>query len=197
MDNTLIARFDEDKQERRFVVRSPAVGVLDRVPNLGVFQNPLAGFAALTVLGRQQVLVLPHNVSGRVVEQLVTGMNIAVEYNQPLFRLEVDAEEYARIQSARHRGPLAPTPDGLIAVPSPSDGIFYRRASQDGPPYVEVGSQVSRGTVLGLVEVMKCFNQIVYVGPGFPDRGTIASVHAEDATEVRFGALLFHVRPEE
>jgi biotin carboxyl carrier protein len=51
--------------------------------------------------------------------------------------------------------------------------------------------------VLGLVEVMKCFNQIVYVGPGFPDRGTIASVHAEDATEVRFGALLFHVRPEE
>jgi hypothetical protein len=91
------------------------------------------------VLGRQQVLVLPHNVSGRVVEQQVSGMNIPVEYNQPLFRLEVDAEEYARIQSARHRGPLAPTPDG----------IFYRRASQDGPPYVDVGSQVAAARCSG------------------------------------------------
>jgi acetyl-CoA carboxylase biotin carboxyl carrier protein len=197
MDQKLVARFDEDKKERSFIVRSPAVGVLDRVPNLGGFQNPLAGFAALTVLGKQQVLVLPHNVSGRVVEQLVTGMNIAVEYNQPLFRLEVDAEEYARIQSARQRGPLAQTPDGLIAVPSPSEGIFYRRASADSPPYVEVGDRVQRGSVLGLVEVMKCFNQIVYGGPGCPDRATVVSVQADDGTEVTFGAPLFHVKPEE
>ncbi|MBN2358206.1 MAG: hypothetical protein JXR83_02055 [Deltaproteobacteria bacterium] len=197
MDNKLVARFDEDRQERSFIVRSPAVGVLDRAPALGAFQNPLAGFAALTVLGRQQVLVLPHNVSGRVVEQLVTGMNVPVEYNQPLFRLEVDAEEYARIQSARQRGLLAQTPDGLIAVPSPSDGIFYRRASQDSPPYVEVGDPVSRGSVLGLVEVMKCFNQIVYGGPGLPDRGTVVSVRADDASEVKFGEPLFHVKPEE
>lgn len=197
MDHQMLARFDEDKTARSFVVRAPAVGLLDRVPDVGMYQNPMASFGVLTVLGRQHTLLLPRNVGGRVVEQLVKGMHVPVEYNQPLFRLKVGSDDGDRADATASAGAQAQQSSDLIAVPSPSDGIFYRRAGPDSPPYVDVGSAVTTGTVLGLVEVMKCFNQIVYGGPGFPERGTVVQVHAGDAAEVKFGSPLFHVKPEE
>jgi len=197
METKLVARFDEDKTAHSFVVRAPAVGVLDRVPELGDYQNPMAGFAVLTVLGRQHTLLLPRNVGGRVIEQLVKGMHVPVEYNQPLFRLKVGSDDGDRSDLATGGAVQAQQASDLIAVPSPSDGIFYRRAGPDSPAYVDVGSKVTTGTVLGLVEVMKCFNKIVYGGPGFPERGTVVQVHAGDAAEVTFGAPLFHVKSEE
>jgi hypothetical protein len=42
---------------------------------------------------------------------------------------------------------------------------------------------------------MKCFNQILYGGPGLPDEGIVVSIRAEDASEVRFGTPLFLIRP--
>ena len=75
--------------------------------------------------------------------------------------------------------------------------VFYRRPSPDSPPYVEVGSQVSMGGMLGLVEIMKCFHHITYGGPGLPEGGEIVKILAEDASEVRFGQALFHVKPTE
>jgi biotin carboxyl carrier protein len=49
--------------------------------------------------------------------------------------------------------------------------------------------------VLGLVEVMKCFNQITYGGPGLPERGEIVKILGPDTGEVQFGDELFWVRP--
>ena len=37
---------------------------------------------------------------------------------------------------------------------------FYRRASPDDDPYVDEGDRVSDGQVIGLVEVMKNFNEV-------------------------------------
>jgi biotin carboxyl carrier protein len=51
--------------------------------------------------------------------------------------------------------------------------------------------------VLGLVEIMKCFNQITYGGPGLPERGRVAEILAEDAAEVQFGQVLFRIKPLE
>ena len=61
--------------------------------------------------------------------------------------------------------------------------------------FVDVGARVVAGTVLGLVEVMKCFNQITYGGPGLPEDGIVSRVLVEDAAEVHFGQPLFHIRP--
>ena len=54
---------------------------------------------------------------------------------------------------------------------------------------------MTAGTVLGLVEVMKSFNQIAYGGPGLPERGTVAKVLVQDAAEVTYGQTLFLIRP--
>ncbi len=43
---------------------------------------------------------------------------------------------------------------------SPLPGTFYRSASPEAPPYKVEGDQVAVGEVIGLVEVMKQFNEI-------------------------------------
>ena len=121
-----------------------------------------------------------------------------VSFNQPLLQLD------SRVPAGATPGTRAARPGDtdessatadLIVVAAPSEGIFYRSPSPDAPPYVETGARVSVGSVLGLVEVMKCFNQIAYGGPGIPEHGEIVKALAEDAAEVHFGQPLFWIRP--
>ena len=43
---------------------------------------------------------------------------------------------------------------------SPLPGTFYRKPAPDQPAFKEVGDAVAPGDVIGLVEVMKSFNEI-------------------------------------
>jgi biotin carboxyl carrier protein len=43
---------------------------------------------------------------------------------------------------------------------SPLPGTFYRRPSPDQPPYKADGDAVAPGDVIGLIEVMKSFNEV-------------------------------------
>jgi acetyl-CoA carboxylase biotin carboxyl carrier protein len=45
-------------------------------------------------------------------------------------------------------------------VNAPLTGIFYRSPSPQAPPFIQVGSQVTQGDVIGLIEAMKLFNEI-------------------------------------
>ncbi|MBD3176783.1 MAG: acetyl-CoA carboxylase biotin carboxyl carrier protein [Armatimonadia bacterium] len=62
---------------------------------------------------------------------------------------------------ARPAKPATPEEQGLVAVRAPMMGVFYRASSPDTPSYVEVGSKVEEGDIIGLVEAMKVFNEIV------------------------------------
>ncbi|MGN4073760.1 acetyl-CoA carboxylase [Burkholderia gladioli] len=73
-------------------------------------------------------------------------------------------------------------------IVSPLPGTFYRRASPDTAPYVEVGTQVDSDTVVGLVEVMKQFND-VEAGAA----GRIAEILAEDGEPVDAGQVLMRI----
>jgi acetyl-CoA carboxylase biotin carboxyl carrier protein len=56
-------------------------------------------------------------------------------------------------------GPEAPSRD-YPTVNAPLTGIFYRSPTPQAPPFVQVGSQVNEGDVVGLIEAMKLFNEI-------------------------------------
>lgn len=43
---------------------------------------------------------------------------------------------------------------------SPLPGTFYRRPAPDKPTYKENGDTVAVGEVIGLIEVMKSFNEV-------------------------------------
>jgi biotin carboxyl carrier protein len=54
---------------------------------------------------------------------------------------------------------------------------------------------VGPGTVLGVVEVMKCFNQIAYGGDDVPLKGIVTQILAADASEVGFNQVIMLVKP--
>ena len=192
---TLIARIDKKQSTgEEFFILSPAVGIVDRVPAEGVFINPLQTFMTLSVLGRKRPVQLPHDVRGWVTERYIDQTWVPVDFGRPLLKLSV--AQGPGEQRAGSGGPAAEDGEaGLLPVRAPSQGVFYRRASPDSPAYVEEGSEVTTGTVLGLVEVMKCFNQIAYGGPGLPERGTVAKVLVDDADEVEHDQVMFLIRP--
>jgi acetyl-CoA carboxylase biotin carboxyl carrier protein len=46
------------------------------------------------------------------------------------------------------------------SVTAPLTGIFYRSASAQAPPFVQTGTVVGAGDVIGLIEAMKLFNEV-------------------------------------
>jgi len=54
----------------------------------------------------------------------------------------------------------APTRTDYATVNAPLTGLFYRSPSPQTPPFIQVGSQVDQGDVIGLIEAMKLFNEI-------------------------------------
>ncbi len=183
------------------VVESPAVGIVYRLPPMGVHLSPLQPAFLLSRLGRSNQVILPRQAgfTGGFVTRRLAGdcsgsLYIPVEYKEPLIELSMTAGRQTTDSVTAEAG-TAPESGDILSVLSPSDGIFYRRKSPDSPPYVTEGSAVERGTVLALVEVMKSFNPIQYGNPGLPERGTIVKILAEDSAEVRFGQPLFLVEP--
>jgi acetyl-CoA carboxylase biotin carboxyl carrier protein len=78
----------------------------------------------------------------------------------------------------------------LVDVKSPMVGTFYRAPAPDAPPYVELGSQVSRGQTLCILEAMKLMNELECEVDG-----VIREILVEDADPVEFGQVLFRVEP--
>jgi acetyl-CoA carboxylase biotin carboxyl carrier protein len=55
-------------------------------------------------------------------------------------------------------------------IKSPYPGTFYRRPSPDADPYVSEGDPVKPGDVIGLVEIMKNFYEVMSEENGVIDR---------------------------
>ncbi len=57
-------------------------------------------------------------------------------------------------------GSSAAADDGLLIVPAPMLGTFYRADGPGRPPFVDVGSTVEPDTIVCIIEVMKMMNSI-------------------------------------
>jgi len=53
-----------------------------------------------------------------------------------------------------------PSKAAADAITAPLTGVFYLSPSPQSPPFVQVGSVVAAGDVIGLIEAMKLFNEI-------------------------------------
>tara|TARA_A200000113_G_scaffold109397_1_gene98192 strand:- start:484 stop:978 length:495 start_codon:yes stop_codon:yes gene_type:complete len=71
------------------------------------------------------------------------------------------------------------------AVTSPMVGTIYMQAEPGAEPFISVGSTVSEGDTLLIVEAMKTMNQI----PS-PKSGTVKRIFVEDGAAVEFGSPL-------
>jgi acetyl-CoA carboxylase biotin carboxyl carrier protein len=81
--------------------------------------------------------------------------------------------------------------DGLVEIPSPMLGTFYRAESPRADPFVEIGERVEPDTIVCIIEVMKMMNSIP-AGVA----GMVAEVCPTNGQLVEYGEPLFRVRPQ-
>jgi acetyl-CoA carboxylase biotin carboxyl carrier protein len=77
-----------------------------------------------------------------------------------------------------------------VDVAAPLPGTFYRAPRPGAAAFVEVGSQVSAGTVVAIVETMKLMNS-VHAGT----TGRVAQILIANGEPVTQGAALMRIEP--
>jgi acetyl-CoA carboxylase biotin carboxyl carrier protein len=85
--------------------------------------------------------------------------------------------------------PEPPKAQGL-EIKSPMVGTFYAAPEPGAKPYVTVGSRVSKGQIVCIIEAMKIMNEIES-----EYAGVVKEVLAQDAQPVEYGQALFRVDP--
>lgn len=73
-------------------------------------------------------------------------------------------------------------------IPCPLPGTFYRRPSPDQPVFKNEGDSVAVGDTIGLIEVMKTFNEVKA-----EIAGTLKAFLVEDDEAVMAGQPLYEI----
>jgi acetyl-CoA carboxylase biotin carboxyl carrier protein len=82
----------------------------------------------------------------------------------------------------------APAAEGS-EITSPMVGTFYRKPAPDAPNFAEVGTVVSEGQTICIIEAMKVMNEIKA-----EKSGVICAVIAQDGNPVQYGDVLFRIK---
>ena len=117
---------------------------------------------------------LPPVVSAPVVQQAVP----VAAAPAPAAPTAAQASSAAQAEPAKKGKPLT----------SPMVGTFYKAASPDAKPFVEVGQTVSQGDVVCIVEAMKLMNEIES-----EFSGKVVEICVEDGQPVEFGQVLMYI----
>jgi acetyl-CoA carboxylase biotin carboxyl carrier protein len=89
------------------------------------------------------------------------SLRVRVSKEAPATAAPAPAPELAPARSGISvTGPEQATQAEHATVKAPLTGIFYRSPSPQAPPFVQVGTQIAEGDVIGLIEAMKLFNEI-------------------------------------
>jgi acetyl-CoA carboxylase biotin carboxyl carrier protein len=115
------------------------------------------------------------------------GLRVRVARN-----LTIAAAMPPSVQAAVGAAPAVAVPAAVAdmakhpgVVPSPMVGTAYWASEPGAKPFIEVGSKVSVGQTLLIIEAMKTMNQI----PS-PRAGTVTQILVEDGQPVEFGEPL-------
>jgi acetyl-CoA carboxylase biotin carboxyl carrier protein len=131
----------------------------------------------LTETGLTEIEIDREGVRVRVARQLMAGpaLSAAVAAATPAAAPAQPAPAGADADPAKHPG----------CVRSPMVGVAYVAPEPGSPPFVSVGTRVSQGQTLLIIEAMKTMNHI----PA-PKAGVITSILVENGQPVEFGEPL-------
>ena len=77
----------------------------------------------------------------------------------------------------------------LLEITSPMVGTFYRASAPGEDPFVEIGSSISVGQTICILEAMKLMNEIES-----EFNGVVVEVLVDNGTPVEFGQVLMRVK---
>ena len=82
-----------------------------------------------------------------------------------------------------------PRSSDLLDITSPMVGTFYRASAPGEDPFVEIGSSISVGQTICILEAMKLMNEIES-----EFNGVVVEVLVDNGTPVEFGQVLMRVK---
>lgn len=122
-------------------------------------------------------------------EHVTQVVSAAPVHQAPVQMAAAPASAPQQGQQEKSKGPETPATN-TITIKSPMIGTFYRKSSPDKPNLVDVGSDVTPGKVVCIIEAMKLFNEIES-----EVKGRIVKVLVDDASPVEYDQPLFLVEP--
>lgn len=122
---------------------------------------------------------------------LKRGGEETVVYAAPTAAPVAAAPAAAPASAPAAAAPAVDEDDGLIEIPSPIVGTFYRKPAPDADNFAEVGTEVTEDSVVCIVEAMKVMNEIKA-----DVKGVIKKILVDEASPVQYGQPLFLVDPK-
>ena len=117
-------------------------------------------------------------------EKIVTSLEL------PRVSHSIPAAEAVPHSPSRQQKADEQDTQGLVTVTAPLVGTFYKSATPEAEPFVEVGDRVTKGQVICIVEAMKLMNEIES-----EVSGVIVKCLVDNAQPVEYGEPLFLVEP--
>ena len=179
--------FERDGETTRLLC--PGVGEFTGAIPPGGMLGPGQDAGVLIVTGRSYFLRVPESVSGRVQNPLPERIHQPVGYRTVLYELAPISADGALESAAAEE-----EAGSGLALRATQTGRFYHRPAPDEPTCVEVGSVISEGDVVGLVEVMKTFAHVTYQATGaMPSKARVVRILVGDGDEMHEGEPLIEV----
>jgi acetyl-CoA carboxylase biotin carboxyl carrier protein len=119
-----------------------------------------------------------------------TGTGVPTFMTAPAAYHPPSAPAAAGAASVGGDGELARPVALLKDIRSPMVGTFYKSPEPGAEPYVKVGSRVTSGQTVCIIEAMKIMNEIEA-----EIAGVVREIMVDDAQPVEFGQVLFRVDP--
>jgi len=167
---------------------APSVGVFTSAVSEGELVAAGQVVGTIAVLGVLQELRVPDGIAGRITRRIGDRRSrVPVQYGDALLWVSDASVRDVVVEAIAES---AGGQDALSFV-APMSGRFYSRPSPTEPPFIQAGDTVKHGQTVGLLEVMKTFNRLVYQGDGLPEQAMVEKVvPGEGADVVRGDAIL-------
>lgn len=119
----------------------------------------------------------------REVLELVERHGLSqMEWEADGVKIVVSADTVAESAPVEAAPPDYSEMENVRLLTAPLTGTFYRSATPDTPPFIEVGQSVEVGDTIGVLEAMKVFNEVpAEVG------GTVLDIPAQNGTLIQRG----------
>jgi len=174
---------------------SPEVGWFTEASPAGHAMSGGERAGVLLALGRSFTLVVPDGVRGVVTSPAPERVHRPVGYGDVLYELApLQTSGRSTSNRAGDRDEISST--GALVLRSPQSGRFYHRPAPGEPAFAAAGSEIADGAPIGLIEVMKTFNHVVYrSSASLPPRARVKRFVAGDGADVRQGDALVELDP--
>ena len=144
-----------------------------------------SGIAELEVTEGEEKVRITRSVANPMQPIMQYAAPMMAQMPQQAMAMQPGAPAAASAAATPIVAPAPVAPEGH-AVKSPMVGTFYRSAAPGAKPFVDVGSTVSVGDTICIIEAMKLMNEIEC-----DKAGVIKSIMVESGQAVEYGQPMF------